>query len=181
MGRPVSLADNTDYTGAGSATTWARNAQDDYTGRITSLETLLNVSSSQAGPYILQNNYKTESMAYHVNGQLNSLNWSYSYRPYGYPVTFSGGVQYVYSATQNNGQITQAADSISGETITYQYDALRRMVSAGSTPNTGSSTAAWTQTFQYDGFGNLTAKALNGTSTPIAVNSATNRLVNANL
>jgi len=37
----------------------------------------------------------------------------------------------------------------------------------------------WTQTFQYDGFGNLTAKVLNGTSTSIPVNAATNRLTNA--
>jgi len=34
----------------------------------------------------------------------------------------------------------------------------------------------WAQTFQYDGFGNLTGKVLNGTSTPIPVNAATNRL-----
>jgi RHS repeat-associated protein len=36
--------------------------------------------------------------------------------------------------------------------------------------------SAWTQTFQYDGFGNLTTKVLNGTTTPIAVNPATNQL-----
>jgi RHS repeat-associated protein len=41
------------------------------------------------------------------------------------------------------------------------------------------STAAWTQTYQYDGFGNLTAKVLNGSSTPIPVNAATNQLTNA--
>src|SRR5207245_1580187 len=58
-------------------------------------------------------------------------------------------------------------------------DALKRLTSAASTPTSGSSTAPWTQTFQYDGFGNLTAKVLNGTTTPIPVNGATNRLTNA--
>ena len=85
-------------------------------------------------------------------------------------------IQYNYSATQNNGQITQAVDSLSGETITYAYDSLKRLTSASSAPISGSSPAAYTQTFQYDGFGNLTAKVLNGTSTPIPVNAANNRL-----
>ena len=33
-------------------------------------------------------------------------------------------ISYNYSATQNNGQITQVVDSISGETVSYQYDNL---------------------------------------------------------
>jgi YD repeat-containing protein len=111
------------------------------------------------GTYYLQ----SQSMTYNVNGQLSS----------------SGGIQYVYSATQNNGQIAQAIDTISGETISYQYDALKRLTSASATPTAGSSPAARTQTYQYDGFGNLTAKTLNGAVTPIAVNAATNRLTNA--
>jgi YD repeat-containing protein len=88
-------------------------------------------------------------------------------------------IQYGYSATQNNGQITQAVDNVSGETIAYQYDALRRLTSAASTPIAGTTPTAWTQTFQYDGFGNLTAKVLNGTTTPIPVNAATNQLSSA--
>jgi RHS repeat-associated protein len=88
-------------------------------------------------------------------------------------------IQHGYSATQNNGQITQAVDNVSGETIAYQYDALRRLTSAASTPNAGTTPTAWTQTFQYDGFGNLTAKVLNGTTTPIPVNAATNQLSSA--
>src|SRR5579863_3876011 len=73
-----------------------------------------------------------------------------------------------------------AVDTLSGETIAYQYDSLKRLTSAGSTPISGSTPTAWTQTYQYDGFGNLTAKALNGTTTPIAVNAATNQLSSAN-
>jgi hypothetical protein len=60
-----------------------------------------------------------------------------------------------------------------------RYDLLKRLTSSSSTPKNGSSPAAWTETFQFDGFGNLTAKVLNGTTTPIAVNATTNRLTNA--
>jgi RHS repeat-associated protein len=83
------------------------------------------------------------------------------------------------SATQNNGQITQEVDTFpysQATTTSYQFDALRRLTSAAAT---GNAATPWTETFQYDGFGNLTAKVLNGTSTPIPVNAATNQLTNA--
>ena len=118
----------------------------------------------RACPDVSNGSSSTKAWSYNVNGQLASLNWSGN--------IVNGGIQYVYSATQNNGQITQAVDTLSGETISYQYDALKRLTSAAST-------AAWTQTYQYDGFGNLTAKVLNGSSTPIPVNAATNQLTNA--
>jgi RHS repeat-associated protein len=117
--------------------------------------------------------YTTEAKGFNANGQLASMTWSGGSSP------VTGSLQYSYSATQNNGQITQVVDTVSGETIVYQYDALKRLTSATSTPNTGSSTAAWTETFQYDGYGNLTAKVLNGTTTSIAVNAATNQLSSA--
>ncbi len=43
-----------------------------------------------------------------------------------------GPLQYNYSGTQNNGQIAQMKDYLSGETVTYGYDALKRLTSAGS-------------------------------------------------
>jgi len=67
-------------------------------------------------------------------------------------------------------------DTVSGETVSYLYDSLKRLTAASSTAISGGTPAAWTQTFNYDGFGNLTAKSLNGTTTPIAVTAATNRL-----
>jgi hypothetical protein len=60
--------------------------------------------------------------------------------------------------------------------VSYQYDGLKQLTSAASTPNTGCTPAAWTQTYHYDGFGNLTAKVLNGATTPIGIDAATNRL-----
>jgi len=70
-------------------------------------------------------------------------------------------------------------DTLSGETIVYQYDVLKRLTSASSTPTTGSSTPAWNEQFSYDGFGNLTGKTLNGTLQSIPVTAATNQLQNA--
>jgi len=125
-------------------------------------------------------------MSYNANGQLASLNWAAAADSGSYPANNSyptagpvGGIQYNYSATQNNGQITQAVDTLSGETISYQYDALKRLTSASSTPANGTTPAAWTETFQYDGFGNLTAKALNGATAAIGVNGTTNQLTGA--
>ena len=40
--------------------------------------------------------------------------------------------------------------------------------------------AAWNEAFQYDGFGNLTGKTLNGTLGAIPVNAATNQLAGPN-
>ena len=117
--------------------------------------------------------YATEAKGFNANGQLTSMAWSGSSSP------VTGSLQYGYSATQNNGQIAQVVDSISGETIVYQYDSLKRLTSAASVPNTGSPVAAWTQTFQYDGFGNQTAQVLNGTTTALPVNAATNQLSGA--
>jgi RHS repeat-associated protein len=174
MGRPTSLTDSQDDTGAGVPTAMMQNVQYDFAGRLTSLQQYEGVDNVYSSAYI--NDYAQETRTYNVNGQLASQSWGMCETNC---YTYGAGIQYTYSATQNNGQIAQAVDAISGETIAYQYDALKRLTSAGSTPKNGSYPAAWTETFQYDGFGNLTAKVLNGTTTPIAVNAATNRLTNA--
>jgi RHS repeat-associated protein len=154
MGRPTGLTDSNSWA-------WAKNAQYDYAGRPIGMQYLVAAGA-----------WTTGYLGYNVNSQLALMKWSGS-GPVG------GLIQYNYSATQNNGQITQAVDNVSGETITYQYDQLRRLTSAASTPIAGTTPTAWTQTFQYDGFGNLTAKVLNGTTTAIAVNPTTNHLSSA--
>jgi len=84
---------------------------------------------------------------------------------------------YNYSSNQNNGQITSSVDAITGETITYQYDALKRLLSA--------SGKNWGETYTYDGYGNLTQMSPSGTagapslSLTVALNSnnvPTNRI-----
>jgi len=64
-------------------------------------------------------------------------------------------------------------DAISGETITYTYDALKRLASANG--------LNWGETYQYDGFGNLTQMSPSGTagapSLSVTVDPTTNRLI----
>ena len=82
--------------------------------------------------------------------------------------------KYNYSATQNNGQITSQQDLVSGETISYQYDSLKRLVQASAA---GDPSASWAQNFGYDGFGNLTNKtSTNAPQLSVAVDWATNRV-----
>jgi YD repeat-containing protein len=51
---------------------------------------------------------------------------------------------------------------------------------ASSVPIAGMTPTAWTETFGYDGFGNLTSKSLNGGANSIpAVDATTNRLVSS--
>ena len=160
MGRPASLIDQVDNTH------WVSNVQYDFAGRMTNLSYMTGNGSGSPSA-------ASETRTYNAStGQLASLAWTAS--------GISGGIQYAYSATQNNGQVTQATDTVSGETIVYQYDALKRLISASSNPINGSTPTAWTQAFQYDGFGNLTAKVLNGTTNSIPVNAPTNQLSNAN-
>jgi RHS repeat-associated protein len=86
--------------------------------------------------------------------------------------TQAGHMTYNYSATKNNGQITSSVDAVTGETITYQYDLLKRLESA--------SGKNWGETYTYDGFGNMTQMAPTGTagapSLSVTVNANTNRL-----
>jgi RHS repeat-associated protein len=76
-----------------------------------------------------------------------------------------------YSSTINNGQIANSVDGVSGETITYSYDALKRLISALSTQN-------WTENYTYDGFGNLTGMAGTGGAPSVspATDPSTNRV-----
>ena len=62
-------------------------------------------------------------------------------------------MQYNYSATQNNGRITSSNDYVTGENVSYSYDALNRLTGA-------SAGSMWGETYSYDGFGNLTGKTV---------------------
>jgi RHS repeat-associated protein len=165
LGRPATLSGPIP---GGNTANWVEGAQYDSVGRLTQLQYIAGASGGTPS-------YTTETTGYNSNGQMISQGWSTpsSLGP-------NGGLQYTYPAAGvNNGQITQISDAISGETVTYAYDALKRLTSASSTPQTGSSTIPWTESFQFDGFSNLTAKVLNGTATTIPVNAATNQLTAA--
>ncbi len=87
----------------------------------------------------------TETRTYNADVELNEL-------------TSGSNVhyRYGYASGQDNGQIATQTDVISGEVISYQYDSLRRLISASAT---GDSSGSWSQAFTYDGFGNLTQKS----------------------
>ena len=70
------------------------------------------------------NIFQTETRSYNARSQLTQI---------GITGTMSFNMQYVYSTTQNNGQITQAIDAVSGETIDYAYDSLNRLITAATT------------------------------------------------
>ena len=81
-------------------------------------------------------------------------------------------MQYTYSATQNNGRIVQSVDGRTGETVSYQYDALNRLLHAETADTT------WGESYQYDQFGNLLLKTPTKGSAPAwaaSYDPATNR------
>ncbi len=70
-----------------------------------------------------------------------------------------GGVidmKYIYTAGQNNGRIAQSIDGYMPETVNYTYDSLNRLSNAAAT------SGAYSQSYTYDGFGNLTSKSAAG-------------------
>jgi len=80
---------------------------------------------------------------------------------------------YNYSSTNNNGQITSMTNNVSGETVTYAYDALKRLI--GASTNTGT----WGQSFAYDGFGNMLNQTVTQGTAPsmtLAYDNSTNRI-----
>ncbi len=93
----------------------------------------------------------------------------------------NGSIQlnYNYTAGANNGQIASMTDNVLGQTVSYSYDALKRLSSA--TSASGGSTV-WSQAYSYDGFGNLTAKTGSGwLFSAYSVNSANNRLAGGSI
>ena len=112
---------------------------------------------------------ETETRQYNVLGQLTSLqvmNGS----------SYLERLQYTYSATQNNGQITKMNDLKSGEEVNYTYDSLARLSTAWTTGPT------WGQSFVYDGWGNRTDQLVTKGSAPVisvSVDPATNRITSS--
>jgi RHS repeat-associated protein len=108
-----------------------------------------------------QNNYVWASNAtYNAANQILSdgrQTWTYNALLQIQTVTGSGmSMTYNYQAAANNGQIASSYDATTGETVTYQYDALKRLLQAQ-----GSN---WTENYLYDGYGNLTQMNPSGTA-----------------
>jgi RHS repeat-associated protein len=89
------------------------------------------------------------------------------------------GLVYSYSQTGgNNGQVTSISDSIdSGRTVSYTYDALGRLSTAGTLGSANYS--QWGLSFTYDRYGNRTNQTVTAGTVPsnsVVVNPATNRI-----
>src|ERR1035438_2115950 len=84
-------------------------------------------------------------------------------------------ISYNFTAGQNNGKITSQTDNLSGETVTYQYDSLNRLLSA-------SSSQSWSETYGFDAFGNLLSKTPTGGAPTLSqsVDPTTNRIAGQN-
>jgi hypothetical protein len=97
-------------------------------------------------------------------------------------------MQYNYPAPgSNNGKACLATDLVTGEQIAYGYDSLNRLATANAytfsgTPSTNcsstSSTSTWSETYSFDGYGNLSNKAGTGGAPSMAIgyNGANNQI-----
>jgi len=95
---------------------------------------------------------------YGLSGELRSLNGETRTYNSRLQLTSVGSMQYTYSPTQNNGQITRQKDLASGEEVTYTYDSLSRLIGAVTTDSP--TVTQWGQAFTYDGFGNRTSASV---------------------
>jgi len=105
----------------------------------------------------------TESRTYNQLNQLSNITAGSSLNlTYNYPTNGT-----------NNGKVSSMSNAISGETVTYTYDSLNRLITAQ-----GSN---WTQGYVYDSFGNLLQKNPSGTlqgqpSTQLTVSTTNNQI-----
>jgi len=150
------------YPNAGPTYTYSFDSMSRPTG-LTDQNNYAAVSSVQYAPsnQMLSLNYfgVSESRTYNTLMQLTNI-------------TIPGqlNLTYNYPTGTNNGKISSQYDAISGETVTYAYDSLNRLLSA--------SGSGWTETYAYDGFGNLTTKTPTGGAPQLSilVSATTNQI-----
>jgi RHS repeat-associated protein len=170
-GKMTSVAYPTTYAWNGSALvgtagptyTYSFDAMDRATGlKDQNNNTAVSGVTYNAANQFLTINYfsANETRTYNSTNQMTRLS-----------IPSSLDISYNFPGTTNNGQISSQTDNISGETVTYQYDSLKRLISA--------SGSGWSETYGYDSFGNLTSKTPTGTAPTLsqAVNATTNQVV----
>jgi len=160
----------------------------DKEGRLTSVTYPCDSNTSNCPPAPV--NYSYDTMGRLAGAQYNAagqvIQWGTEARQYnvlGQLTNITVGTQlnisYAYPAAgQNSGKIASETDNITNETVTYAYDSLNRLISAmGTASQLG---PAWGQGFQYDGWGNLTAKTVLAGAVPTfsaAADPATNHYI----
>ncbi len=164
MSRLTGVTDANEALTAGTCSwngtsTWASGGTYNAAGQLTGVKRLQSVTYT-ACPVSLTNNYFNQAWQYNALNQLTEIDTSTQFNGYPEGVPSPGAAtyffaKYTFSATANNGQITGMQDSRTGSTVTYTYDLLKRVTSAA-----GSGGSMLSQTFGYDGFGNLTSKSV---------------------
>ncbi len=102
----------------------------------------------------------TETRGYNTLNQLTSINGQNT----------SGTIKnltYNYPAGTNNGKISSMYNAVSGETVTYTYDSLNRLLTANG--------SGWGQQYGFDAFGNLLSKTVTSGSGPSLSQSSEHR------
>ena len=147
---------------AGPAYTYSFDAMYRPTGlKDQNSNTIVNNVSYNAANQLLT--FNTETHTYNNLNQMTRL-------------TITGtaplDISYNFPAGTNNGKITSQTDNLSGETVTYQYDSLNRLISA-------SSSQSWGETYGFDAFGNLLSKTGTGGAPTLSqsVNTTSNQIV----
>jgi RHS repeat-associated protein len=154
------------------AVSWASNGAYNAAGQLIGLTELGNITAACTGT---SEGYFNQGWQYNSLNQLSEIDTSAQANGYPSPSASPGlaayfFARYHFSATQNNGQISQTDDARLAYSIGYQYDGLKRLTAT---------TGTQSQAFGYDGFGNLTAKSKPANSAePVfpGVNSAKNQL-----
>jgi len=163
MTYPSTVSQNT--TTPGASYNYSYDSMYRLSGMTSGSTTVVNNVSYNAANQLLGMSYfgdLSEARGYNVLGQLVGLS------------TFmqgSGTIQnlaYNYPTGTNNGKLSSMSDAVSGETVTYTYDSLNRLMTANG--------SGWNETYGYDPFGNLTGKSGTPANVVLAVDSLTNRL-----
>jgi RHS repeat-associated protein len=129
--------------------------------------TIVNNVTYNAASQLLTMTYGTitETRGYNTLNQLTSINAQ------SVPNGTIENLTYNYPTGTNNGKISSAYNAVSGETVTYTYDSLNRLLTANG--------SGWGQQYGFDGFGNLLSKTVtsgSGPSLSISVNPANNQI-----
>jgi len=158
--RPTTLTD-------GSANPLVKEVLYNVAGQMTEMKT-------RAWVYAGGNtNYYQVTRSYNVRQQLTRYQATMVGTPYaGSDIDW----EYRFAAAQNNGQLWQEKNWISGEEVTYQYDSLTRLIAATTTG------PEWGLSWSYDGFGNRTNQTVTKGSAPasaLTYSLSNNRLTTA--
>jgi RHS repeat-associated protein len=120
-----------------------------------------NVSYNAANQLLTMSYGLAETRSYNVLNQLTNIT-----------VGSTENLTYNYPTGSNIGKVSSMYNAVSGETVTYAYDSLNRLLTA--------SGSGWGEQYGFDGFGNLLSKTVvtsgSGPSLSQTVNPASNQI-----